>query len=126
MAATLQDVSGYVAVNRGDGARVVRDAVELRVGDMVIARDGGSAVVVYQDGCRVQVDAIQTATVLGEAGGLKDGDVERSPCSAGLETLPLGQVPLGFTLGAGAIVAGASASIISGIGDANEVPPASP
>lgn len=126
ISATLQVISGYVAVNRGGGARPVTGALELRVGDTVIARDGGSAVIVYQDGCRVQVDATQLAKVRGDAGDSKDKDIERSPCSSGPGPEGLGQVPAGFTFGAIGISAAVGRTLINGIGDANENPPASP
>jgi len=56
-AATLQDIKGHVAINRGEGFLPVTDAIEAGVGDLVRAGKGGSANLLYSEGCVVKVKA---------------------------------------------------------------------
>jgi hypothetical protein len=55
LAATLEPVRGQVSINHGDGFQRVAGTVEARVGDLVMAGKGGSAKLVYSDGCVIKV-----------------------------------------------------------------------
>ena len=71
-AATLEGLQGVVLVDRGGGFSIVDGPAQLQPGDYVIANPGGSAQIVYADGCRIPV---------------KPGDVgatlQQSPCAGG-------------------------------------------
>jgi len=54
-AATLDSVTGQVAVNRGDGFRLVEGTVQTGAGDLIKAGPSGSANLIYADGCVVKV-----------------------------------------------------------------------
>jgi hypothetical protein len=107
-AATVDSIKGRILLNRGDGFEVLAAPAEANPGDKVMAGPGGSAKIVYADGCAVNVSPGAVVTV-----GAK------SPCTApylaGLEEAPVQQrgfltemAP--FVLSAGAIVGIACAS----------------
>ena len=54
-AALLQDISGNVVVNRGEGFEPVKGSVELATGDQVVVGPGGTATLSYGGGCNVPV-----------------------------------------------------------------------
>jgi hypothetical protein len=99
-AATLGAIQGNVLVNRGGGYKTVKGATNLTPGDIVMAQAGGSAQIVYPDGCVVPVEVGAVVTV-GEA----------SPClRLGWRELP--DVPREFLIGVGGVGAIAAAVII--------------
>lgn len=55
-AATVQSVQGKVSINRGGGFQPVAASAQAGPGDVVTASPGGSAQVVYGDGCKVTVN----------------------------------------------------------------------
>ena len=55
-AATVQDVQGTVLVNRGSGFQSTSGNDSVAPGDRIMARQGGSAQIVYDNGCRVKVE----------------------------------------------------------------------
>ena len=55
-AATLEQVSGAVSVNRGSGYLPAKGATSLKPGDTLMASPGASAEVVYDGSCRVPVE----------------------------------------------------------------------
>ena len=54
-AAMLEAIAGQVSVNRGSGFQHVSGVVNVEPGDAVMVSPGGSARVVYADGCPVNV-----------------------------------------------------------------------
>ena len=54
-AATIEPVQGNLSVNQGQGFQRVNTRVDANVGDSVMVGPGGSANVVYSDGCTVNV-----------------------------------------------------------------------
>jgi hypothetical protein len=99
-AATLGAIQGNVLVNRGGGYETVRGAMNLKPGDTVMAQAGGSAQIVYPDGCVVPVE-VGAVVAVGEA----------SPC-LNLGRLELPEIPKEFLIGVGAVGAVAGATII--------------
>ena len=99
-AATLGAIQGNVLVNRGGGYKTVKGATNLTPGDTVMAQAGGSAQIVYPDGCVVPVEVGAVVTV-GEA----------SPCLR-LGWLERPEVPREFLIGVGVVGAVAGAVII--------------
>ena len=73
-AASLSGVQGDVLVDAGQGPKAVAGAANLKAGDIVVARKG-SAKLIYPDGCTVNVDPGNSATV-----------AEKSPCAAQAST----------------------------------------
>lgn len=55
LAATLEAVKGQVAINRGEGFRRVEGTIQAGAGDLVMASQGGSANLIYPDGCFIKV-----------------------------------------------------------------------
>jgi hypothetical protein len=104
-AALLQGVHGGVRVNRGDGYVVVRDATELKSGDMVMVDAKGKARLVYSDGCDVPVKA-RSVTIISA----------KSPCSqmAAQYPGPGGSTPPDGDLGFIGWVGGGGALLVGG------------
>jgi hypothetical protein len=71
-AATIEPGQGNLSVNQGQGFRPVNNRIDANVGDAVMVSPGGSATIVYGDGCKVtaQPGAVLTIT-------------ELSPCASG-------------------------------------------
>ena len=63
LAATLEEVSGVVLVNAGDGFRRKGSGVEVPLGARVLARSASSAVIVYENGCREKIASGESAIV---------------------------------------------------------------
>ena len=55
-AATLEQVSGNISINRGSGYLPAKGATSLKPGDTLMASPGASAEVVYDGSCRVPVE----------------------------------------------------------------------
>lgn len=71
-AATLQPGSGQLSVNQGQGFQPVDSRIDANAGDSVMVGPGGSATLVYDDGCKVDVQPGAVATV-----------APLSPCASG-------------------------------------------
>lgn len=95
-AASVSGISGDVAVNQGDGFRAVTAPTIVSPGDVVMASPGGSASIVYDNGCVEAVAAGQTAVVS------QDPKCENTALDTGL-----------LTIGAVAAVAGGIAYVVS-------------
>jgi len=54
-AASLQPGQGDLSINQGQGFQPVNARVDANVGDAVMVGPGGTATVVYDDGCTVDV-----------------------------------------------------------------------
>ena len=54
-AATVRATGGQVLINRGEGYKMVAGTVQGGPGDTIVANPGGSAQIVYPDGCVVDV-----------------------------------------------------------------------
>ncbi len=106
LAATLQPTAGNVLVNRGNGFKSAGvGQSQVQPGDMVMASGGGSAQIIYNDGCKVGVEPGSVVTVAGatNARDAKGGLQELSPCADG-------------QAGSGPSDPGASGSAASGAG----------
>jgi hypothetical protein len=62
-AATVEPGSGKLTINRGHGFKPVTGPVNAKVGDSVMVGPGGSAMVVYDDGCKVNVQPGAVLTI---------------------------------------------------------------
>ena len=71
-AATVEPGQGNLTINQGQGFQPVNNRVDANVGDSVMVAPGGSATVVYDDGCKV---AVQPGAVTSIA--------PLSPCASG-------------------------------------------
>lgn len=72
VAATVQPLQGTLSINHGQGFEPVNGQLTAQVGDFVMVAPGGAATVVYDDGCKVnlQPGAVMTIAPL-------------SPCASG-------------------------------------------
>jgi hypothetical protein len=62
-AAILEGVAGKVLVNNGGGYNRTSTGAVVQPGDRVLVESGGTAVIVYDNGCKVRVKPITIATV---------------------------------------------------------------
>ena len=71
-ATTVEPGQGNLTINEGHGYQPINSQINAKVGDSVMVAPGGSATVVYDDGCKVSVqpDAVTTIAPL-------------SPCASG-------------------------------------------
>jgi hypothetical protein len=114
-AATIEPGQGSLTINQGQGFQPINSRVDANVGDSVMVAPGGSATLVYDDGCKVDVqpDAVTTIAPI-------------SPCASG----SYAQDGSNWT---GALIMGAAAGAAIGFGayEASQSPsgngaPASP
>ena len=109
-AATLNAVQGGVFVNSGNGYNAVGGTTELSPGDQVMANAGGSAQIVYPDGCKV---ALEPGSVVAIA--------PKSPCSIETGSVPDASSGSGIDgttlLVGGLVVGGAVAAAVALSGD---------
>ncbi len=89
IAATVTATQGQVLVNRGNGYQRVAGSTQAGTGATVVANPGGSAQVVYSDGCAVTVEPGSVYTI-----------APQSPCATGVAgvdatTLTVGAVVVG-------------------------------
>jgi hypothetical protein len=81
-AATIEPGSGDLTINQGQGFKPVTSRTSANVGDSVMVGPGGSATVVYDDGCKVRVQPGAVATI-----------APLSPCASGSNAADLGVPP---------------------------------
>jgi len=72
LAATVNATSGQVLINRGEGYVMVAGSTQANAGDTIVVNPGGSAQIMYPDGCVVDVSPGSVATISA-----------RSPCGGG-------------------------------------------
>lgn len=65
-AATVQDVTDVVSLNKGNGFKKIGSGAPASPGDAVMASATGSAIIVYDNGCVQKVPAGSTVHVLTE------------------------------------------------------------
>jgi hypothetical protein len=83
-AAVVQPGFGNLTINRGQGFKPVTAAVNANVGDSVMVGPGGSAIVVYEDGCKVDVRPGAVTTI-----------APLSPCASGSNAQNNNNCPIG-------------------------------
>jgi hypothetical protein len=71
-ATTVQPGIGNLTINQGQGFKPVTGQLDANVGDSVMVGPGGSATVVYEDGCKVDVQPGGVTTI-----------APLSPCASG-------------------------------------------
>jgi hypothetical protein len=116
-AATLEPTEGALAVNQGGGFRPVKTRIDANVGDSVMVAPGGSATLVYDDGCKVEVQPGSVTTI-----------AALSPCAAGSFAQD-NNTNNAMTIGTLAVVGGVAGTLIyEGTKSTNNSssPPASP
>jgi hypothetical protein len=72
LAATVQPLQGTLSINQGQGFAPVNGRADASVGDSVMVGPGGYATLVYDDGCKVDIQPGAVATV-----------APLSPCASG-------------------------------------------
>jgi hypothetical protein len=81
-AATVEPGSGDLTINQGQGFKPVTSRTNANVGDSVMVGPGGTATVIYDDGCKVRVQPGAVATI-----------APLSPCASGSNAADLGIPP---------------------------------
>lgn len=71
-AATIEPGQGNLTINQGQGFQPVNSRIDANVGNSVMVAPGGSATVVYDDGCKVDVQPGAVTTI-----------APLSPCASG-------------------------------------------
>jgi hypothetical protein len=72
LAATVEPAQGNLSINQGQGFQPVNSRLDANVGDSVMVAPGGAATVVYDDGCKVDVQPGAVTTI-----------APLSPCASG-------------------------------------------
>ena len=107
-AAILDGINGQVLVNRGGTYRIVKEPMELKAGESVLANPGGSAVVSYTDGCNVPVapgSIVAVAAASPCAAAMSHDGAAPAGVGGSSQTYGFNGVD-GTTLGVGALVVG--------------------
>ena len=81
---------GNLYVNRGKGFEAIVNITEAHTGDSVMASGSGRAVVVYEDGCKVEVSAKTSVVTVQETSPCKGGAVIEAPSGAAVGKWAIG------------------------------------
>jgi hypothetical protein len=81
-AAVIEPGSGNLTINQGQGFKPITGRANGNVGDSVMVGPGGTATIVYDDGCRVKVRPGAVATI-----------APLSPCASGSNAADMGVPP---------------------------------
>lgn len=100
-AASVEPGQGPLTVNQGQGFRPVDNRVDANVGDSIMVGPGGSATVVYDDGCTVDVQPGTVTTV-----------APLSPCASGSYAQGNNNDNTGAEVGAAIVVGGVAGTLI--------------
>lgn len=133
-AVTLSNVQGSVYVNKGDGFQAVSNGTALSSGDRVRVSAGGSANIVYENGCATFVGAGKVAVVQSSApscGGanLTTDSVGDAAGSSSLAAAAPTSVGIGTeTILIGGLVVGGAVGLAVAVSNSNndDKPPVSP
>jgi hypothetical protein len=108
-AATVVPGQGIVMVNHGQGYQQVAGSTDVSPGTTVVVGPGGSAQVVYADGCTVQVEPGSVVTVAPQPPCLTTGAINPLPGMSGT-TLAVGAVVVGGGVAAAVLLSRKSKS----------------
>ncbi len=86
-------ISGTILINRGTGYAPIDQPRVAYAGEMLMARRGGSARLVYEDGCTVPVEANTVVVVQ-----------DRSPCASANPALETSEAVFGMAAALSSIV----------------------
>ncbi len=101
LAATLEVVGSTVAINKGSGFKPVTGIVDAQPGDRINVANGGSANVVYTDGCTIRLGEQAGRSALTVPATCKAGPVALSPPASSV----LPGVVIGGVIAGGVILA---------------------
>lgn len=117
-AVTVEPGQGTLSINQGQGFQPIDSRIDTNVGDSVMIAPGGSATVVYDDGCTVDVQpgAVTTIAALSPcAAGSYDADmVVKAPPLAGAAGAPAAAPPSPFAVDPGTVVVGVGLAAVVG------------
>jgi hypothetical protein len=127
-AAVVQPGFGNLTINQGQDFKPVTAAVNANVGDSVMVGPGGSATVVYEDGCKVDIRPGAVTTI-----------APLSPCASGSNAQNYNNCPIGsdgrphcdddwagWAIAAGLLAAGLGVGIYEATKSNGNTTPASP
>lgn len=96
LAAQVNPLDGPISINRGSGYGAVGAPTSAGTGDRIMAGQGGKAEIIYENGCRVVVEAGSVVTI-----------TDPPPCAPGADA---GTNTAQYALGA-AVVVGAGVGL---------------
>jgi hypothetical protein len=98
-----------VLINRGEGYMMVAGSTQANTGDTIVVNPGGSAQIVYPDGCVIDVSPGSVATVSAQSpcgGGGSSSSTETAATNSGSNNGTL------FAIGALAVGGGVAAALL--------------
>ncbi len=113
-AATVEPGQGNLLISQGQGFQPVNSRIDANVGDSVMVGPGGTATVVYDDGCTVNVQPGGVTTV-----------APLSPCASGSYAQDNNNYAGALIVGAG-VLGVAGFAIYEGTRSSSNASPASP
>jgi hypothetical protein len=93
-AATVEPGQGNLTINQGQGFQPVNSRIDANVGDSVMVAPDGTATIVYDDGCKVDVQPGAVTTI-----------APLSPCASGSNAQDSSWIPaVGAAVVAGGLI----------------------
>jgi len=95
LAAMVNATQGQVLVNQGTGYQQVAGSADVKSGSTIVVNPGGSAQIVYPDGCSVSVQPGSVYTVSPQSPCLAQGGSSQETGGINGTTLAIGAVVVG-------------------------------
>jgi hypothetical protein len=126
-AAIVEPGIGDLTINHGQGFKPVTGGVNANVGDSVMVGPGGSATIVYEDGCKVDVrpGAVTSIAPLSPCASGSNAQ-NYNNCPIGSDGRPHCQDDWGWAIGAGLLAIGLGVGIYEATKSNGTTQPASP
>jgi hypothetical protein len=99
-------LKGNLFVNRGKGFEPILQIIAARTGDSVVASGTGRAIIVYEDGCRVEVSSTTAVVTVQETSPCKGSVVSEVTGGRPVGKYAVGAVLVGGAVAAAVLVAG--------------------
>jgi hypothetical protein len=126
-AAVVESGYGDLTINQGQGFKPVASGTNANVGDAVMVGPGGSATVVYDDGCKINVrpGAVTTIAPLSPCASGSNAQ-NYNNCPIGSDGRPHCEDDWGWAIGAGLLAIGLGVGIYEATKSKGNTTPASP
>jgi hypothetical protein len=125
-AAVVQPGSGNLTINQGQGFKPVTSASNANVGDSVMVGPGGSATVVYEDGCKVNVQPGAVTTIAALSPCAAGSNAQNNPCPIGADGRPHCDDDWGWWIAGGLLAVGLGVGIWQATQKGGNTTPSSP
>jgi hypothetical protein len=126
-AAVVEPGVGDLTINQGQGFKPVASRTDANVGEAVMVGPGGSATIVYEDGCKVAVrpGAVTTIAPLSPCASGSNAQ-NYNNCPIGSDGRPHCEDDWGWAIGAGLLAIGLGVGIYEATKSKGNTTPASP